>query len=230
MKERIKIIFIIQLQVLFVIAIILFSKTNKISRMVDDTNKFVYRLLEDKELKALNEHRENDIVIGDKNAPVTLFMYSRIDCDACVDFFSDNYYKLKENYIDKGKLNLVIRYLVSPNKPEVFHATKCLNLAYQYGGFEGYSDFLHRQLPLLDSADLNLGLIEMGIDAHVIMEYTGNKEISSELYNLSNKARSIAIRSTPMFFINKRFLLGNSPFEIIKQFIDLELENTACEF
>ncbi len=45
--------------------------------------------------------------IGDKNAPVTLYEYSSFGCSHCADFHLHTLPKLKEKFVDQGKLRVV---------------------------------------------------------------------------------------------------------------------------
>ncbi|MCP4923285.1 MAG: thioredoxin domain-containing protein [bacterium] len=48
------------------------------------------------------------LVLGDENAPVTLFEYSSLTCPHCAHFHAETLPKAKEKYIDSGILRLVL--------------------------------------------------------------------------------------------------------------------------
>lgn len=50
-----------------------------------------------------------DHPIGDPNAPVTMVEYSSLGCPHCADFHANTLPKIKKNYIDTGKVKLIIR-------------------------------------------------------------------------------------------------------------------------
>lgn len=50
-----------------------------------------------------------DYPVGDANAPVTLIEYSSLGCPHCADFHAKTLPEIKKNYIDTGKVKLVIR-------------------------------------------------------------------------------------------------------------------------
>lgn len=52
---------------------------------------------------------DDDVVLGQPNAPVTLIEYASSTCPHCADFHADVFDQLKENYIDTGKLRYVFR-------------------------------------------------------------------------------------------------------------------------
>lgn len=52
-----------------------------------------------------------DIVLGDPNAPVTMIEYASLTCPACKAFHSETLPAIKRDYINTGKLKLVLREL-----------------------------------------------------------------------------------------------------------------------
>jgi protein-disulfide isomerase len=60
---------------------------------------------------------DNDPVMGDKNAPLTLIEFSDYECPFCKRAFTDVLPELKKAYIDTGKVKLVYR-----DFPLSFHA------------------------------------------------------------------------------------------------------------
>lgn len=53
-----------------------------------------------------------DIVYGDPNAPVEVIEYASFTCPACANFAINIFPKIKENYIDAGKIKFIYRNLV----------------------------------------------------------------------------------------------------------------------
>ena len=49
----------------------------------------------------------SEMSIGSKDAPVTMYEYSSLTCPHCAVFHSDTLPRIKEAYIDTGKLRLV---------------------------------------------------------------------------------------------------------------------------
>jgi len=71
---------------------------------------------------------EDDIVLGDANAPVTLIEYASATCPHCAEFHEAVFEQLKTNYIDTGKLKYVFReYPTAPAPVAVagFQLARC---------------------------------------------------------------------------------------------------------
>src|SRR5262245_55399639 len=52
---------------------------------------------------------EDDVVLGQANAPVTLIEYASSTCPHCAEFHERVFEHLKANYIDTGKVKYVFR-------------------------------------------------------------------------------------------------------------------------
>lgn len=50
-----------------------------------------------------------DMIQGDENAPITVVEYASLTCPHCASFHQEAYKKLKENYIDTGKIRFEFR-------------------------------------------------------------------------------------------------------------------------
>ena len=51
----------------------------------------------------------DDVVIGDKNAPITVILYDSLACPHCADFNLNSYEIVKKRYIDSGIVRLIHR-------------------------------------------------------------------------------------------------------------------------
>lgn len=50
-----------------------------------------------------------DMFLGDENAPLTVIEYASFTCPHCANFHKDAFPKLKQNYIDTGKIKFIHR-------------------------------------------------------------------------------------------------------------------------
>ncbi len=75
-----------------------------------------------------------DRVLGDANAPVTMFDFSSLTCPHCADFHTKTLPELKSRYIDTGKLKVVFRdFPLDPNALHAAMLARCAPAARYYG-------------------------------------------------------------------------------------------------
>ena len=91
--------------------------------------------------------------LGDENAPVTINMFTDLECPFCARWHIDTFPLVKQNYIDTGKAKLIVRHY-----PLSFHlnakkaaiASEC---AAQQGKFFEYIDLVYANQDELNSND-----------------------------------------------------------------------------
>ena len=55
------------------------------------------------------EITDDDLIIGDKNAPITIIEYASLSCGHCADFHINTLPEIKKEFIDKGKVKFIMR-------------------------------------------------------------------------------------------------------------------------
>lgn len=71
---------------------------------------------------------DDDAVLGDENAEITLIEFTDYQCPFCQRHFNDTYGQIKSQYIDTGKVKLVVRdYPLSfhPHAQKAAEASEC---------------------------------------------------------------------------------------------------------
>ena len=53
--------------------------------------------------------KENDFILGEPDAPVTIIAYESMSCSHCADFHNNTLSYIKTEYIDTGKVKFVFR-------------------------------------------------------------------------------------------------------------------------
>ncbi len=85
---------------------------------------------------------DDDPVLGDNNAPVTLIEFSDYECPFCKRHFDQTYAQLKTKYIDTGKVKLVYRdFPLSFHDPMATKEAVAANCAKKQGGDSSYFKF-----------------------------------------------------------------------------------------
>ncbi|MBI5804161.1 DsbA family protein [Candidatus Pacearchaeota archaeon] len=179
---------------------------------------------------------DDDPVLGDKNAPVTIIEFSDYQCPFCRQFWTDTLPTLKEEYIDTGKVKLVYRdFPLSSIHPAATPAAEAANCAREIGGdvaYYKYHDKIFEEQNILDSGSpqgpvtktVQFGEVQLEQWAselgYNIEECLGSGKYVDEIQNDFADGGSLG---TPTFFINGNQLRGAQPFSAFKQVIDAEL-------
>ncbi|HXV26863.1 MAG TPA: DsbA family protein [Candidatus Paceibacterota bacterium] len=173
---------------------------------------------------------DNDPVIGNPDAPVTIVEFSDFQCPFCRSFFNDTYSLIKSEYIDTGKAKLVYR-----DFPLQFHdaarpsalAAECAN---EQGRFWEYHDKMFLEQAKQGNGTVTYGNAELKRWAAEIGLNTGqfNQCLDSEKYGDEVDAdfeagQAAGVSGTPSFFVNGKLLVGAQPFSAFQQAIDAEL-------
>jgi protein-disulfide isomerase len=171
---------------------------------------------------AVPDVKEDDKVLGNADAPVTIVEYFSLGCIHCKNFHETILPKLKTEYIDTGKVRLVFRDF--PLDGISFGAalvTRCVNdLAYF-----AMVDTLFKQQETwhVDNGMAQLANIVKGagMDQAALDACLNNQANKDKIVALQKEATdTFKINSTPTFFINDRVLTGVSEYEAFKATID----------
>lgn len=172
-----------------------------------------------------------DIVLGDPDAPVTIVEYASLTCPHCARFHIDTYPTIKEEYIDKGLVNLVIREVYFDYEGLVASAVaRC-------GGPDNFYKFmdvmLEQQRQWRSSGDRQTivgalrrigllgGLPPERVDA--CMSDQDYLRALAERYQETSQADEV--RSTPYFLVNGEPVRGAVGADEMREVIDAQLPN-----
>lgn len=150
-----------------------------------------------------------DRVLGDPDAPVTIYEYSSLACPHCANFHAEVLPQMKEKYIDTGKAKLVYRDFPTGSDGGA-RATVAAMLARcappaQYFGF---LDVLFRtQGGWLSAPDPIAALAQIGqlggIDAQSFSACMENEALFNGIRNAQVRyGKELGVESTPTFIFN----------------------------
>lgn len=78
---------------------------------------------------------DDDAVLGDKKAKVTLIEFTDYQCPFCARHFNDTYGQIVKNYVDTGKVKLVVRDFPLSFHPHAQKAAEASECAKDQGKF-----------------------------------------------------------------------------------------------
>ncbi|HUQ85683.1 MAG TPA: thioredoxin domain-containing protein [Candidatus Limnocylindrales bacterium] len=183
---------------------------------------------------------DNDPILGEKNAKVTLIEFSDYECPFCKRYFDETYEKIKTQYIDTGKIKLVYRDLplsFHANAPKEAQAAEC---AREQGGdsvYYQYHDEIFKRTTSngtgLALDQLSLIANELGLNGDLLQSCIDSDKYKSEVEKDIADAGVVGATGTPTFFIGKSTnngtitgtkLVGAQPFSAFQALIEKELK------
>jgi len=181
---------------------------------------------------------DNDPIIGNPDAPITIIEFSDFQCPFCAKFHIQTLPTIMEEYIEKGTVKLVFRDFpiqnIHPNAVPASVAAECAN---EQGKFKKMHDILFEKqnewsnLETIYAIELfNQYAMKMQLDQEQFSSCLTTAKYVEEIQNDLNDGRTYGISGTPGFFIgNEQIgfveLKGAQPFESFKKVIDKQLES-----
>lgn len=178
---------------------------------------------------------DDDFIIGDKNAPVTLVEYLSQTCSACAQFRASEVPKIKETFVNSGKLRIVFREL---HRNNVDVAASVLGRCLGREGFLPFTDMLLENQPawlMREDNDVVAGLREMARRAGMSSEdFETCLQKQDEATKLAKASQSAAqdycMTGTPTLLLNGRKLEGREiAYENLDAAIRAELKKAGVE-
>ncbi len=172
---------------------------------------------------------DDDPMLGNRNAPLTLIEFSDYHCPFCRRFFMQTFPKIKSTYIDTGKVRYVFRdYPLDAIHPNARKAAEAAHCAQEQGKFWEMHDLIFEskdsEFPDLKRLGHNLGLDVARLDRCVHSGKYG-KEVEKDYQD----GTLAGVTGTPGFFlgltrkgaaIQGTLISGAQPFARFSQLFD----------
>lgn len=182
---------------------------------------------------------DDDPVLGDKNAPVTIVEFSDYECPFCKRHYEQTHAQLKTNYIDTGKVKLVFRDLpLSFHDPMATTEAIAANCAREQGGDTAYYK-LHDKMfeettsngSGLTKDQLNKFASEQGLNEANFKSCVDSEKFKDEVAKDLADAGTAGATGTPSFVIGKsgdqvsgKLIVGAQPYTAFQAEIDALLQ------
>jgi len=163
-----------------------------------------------------------DMVMGDENAPVTIYEYASLTCSHCANFHTETLPALKEEYIDTGKVKLVFREF--PFDPVATAASMVARCADKDRYFPLVSALFQLQGTWLKDDPVK-GLQKVAQQAGFTQEsfdacLQNQTVLDGVNWAKERASKEFGITSTPTFFVNGEIVNGNVPIGTFREKID----------
>jgi len=180
---------------------------------------------------------DNDPIIGNPDAPITIIEFSDFQCPFCARFHSQTLPLILEEYIEQGKVKLVFRdFPIQSIHPNAFPASIAAECANEQGKFKEMHDMLfdnQNEWNKQDTVDALSSFSQYATNIQLEQEtfdscLTNGKYIEEIKKDLDD-GRDYGVSGTPRFFVgNDQIgyveLKGAQPFESFKKIIDAQLD------
>ncbi len=173
-----------------------------------------------KDVKELHAEGDlKDMVVGKKDAPITIIEYSSLTCGHCANFHKNILPDLKKKYIDTGKVRYVIREFPLDNLAVAgFMLARCKSEKYN----EIVEDlFAHQEKwafvkdPI---AQLRARVKKAGFTDESFNACLRDQALIDKIVKVREKAsKDYQVNSTPTLFVNGRLLRGPSHIRQIEE-------------
>lgn len=180
---------------------------------------------------------DNDPIIGNSNAPITIIEFSDFQCPFCAKFHIQTLPKIMDEYIKEGKVKLVFRdFPIQSIHSNALLASVAAECANEQGKFKEMHDKLFENQNEWSSKDtdnliilFNQYSLEMGIEKEKFDSCLKNGKYIKEIQKDLDDGRTYGVSGTPGFFIGNDEmgfieLKGAHPFENFKNVIDTQLK------
>ena len=172
---------------------------------------------------AVDVSEDDDPVLGDEDAEVTIIEFSDYQCPFCEKFYSQTLPLLKKDYIDTGKVKLVYRDYPLPFHQYAEKAAEAANCAGEQGQYFAMHDKIFENQATLSEENLKAWAASLGLDANKFTSCLDSGKMAQEIAKDLADGSAAGVSGTPSFFVNGKLLVGAQPFAAFKTVIDQEL-------
>ncbi len=167
---------------------------------------------------------DDDAVLGDANAPVTMVIFADYQCPYCEQMYRESELRIRTDYVDTGKVKLVYRDFpldsLHPFARIAAEATECANAQ---GKFWQYHDALFERQKDIPTLDFTKLAGELGLNADDFKSCIENKTFANEVELDRAKGESLGIEGTPAVYVGNEFIPGAYPYTAFKAAIEKSL-------
>ena len=171
------------------------------------------------------EIKDNDFVIGDKDAPITIIEYASMSCSHCAYFHNNTLNDLKTEYIDTGKVRFVFRDFPF-NYPALLGSMmmRCIPNEVRYEYMNALY-LLQKSWVVKENATTMQELYKImqsgGMTKDEFDACYSNEQLENEiLEGVIAAQKEFNIRSTTSFLVNGNLIEGNKSIKEFRQIID----------
>ena len=180
---------------------------------------------------------DNDPIIGNPDAPITIIEFSDFQCPFCARFHVQTLPLLLEEYIDQGKVKLVFRdFPIQSIHPNALPASVAAECANEQGKFKEMHDMLfdnqnewNKQETTNAISLFSLYAAELQLEQEIFDSCLASGKYIDEIRKDLADGRDYGVSGTPGFFVGNDEIgyveiRGAQPFDSFQKIIDAQLD------
>ena len=160
-----------------------------------------------------------DQVMGAENAPITIIEYASMTCPHCAQFQEKTFPKLKERYIDTGKVRFIFReFPLDPLAAGAFMLARCADKDKYFAiidllfGTQREWVVPNPLQPMLNVAK------QAGYTEETFNTCLKNQQVLDGIQSVRDRAAKVLnVESTPTFFVNGKRVIGDVSIEDLEK-------------
>jgi protein-disulfide isomerase len=171
--------------------------------------------------------------MGDAKAKVVLIEFSDYQCPFCMEYFTNTYRKVIDEYVKTGKIRYVVRDFpgegIHPNALKAAEAARC---ATEQGKFWEMHDALFTNQRNLATTGMTDAAKSVGLDLAAFTTCLDSGKHTAGIRKDENETAQLGVKGTPAFFVGTpdpaspskvklaNALVGAQPLENFRKVID----------
>jgi len=174
---------------------------------------------------------DDDLILGNKNAKVTIIEFSDFQCPFCRTFWKESFSQLKKEYVDTGKVKFVYRDYPLSFHPMAMPSAQAAECAEEQGKYWEMHDKIFAEQEKLGQGtvqftvqNLKKWASEIGLNGVDFNQCLDSGKYKAEVDEDSADGTAAGVNGTPSFFINGRLTVGAQPYSVFKSMIEEELK------
>lgn len=170
---------------------------------------------------------DDDVILGNPDAPVTMVEFGDYQCPFCGRFFKQVEPEIKKNYVETGKVKMVYRdfAFLGPESRTAALAAQC---AGEQGKYWAFHDQLYN-IEIVDGDENNGNLSvqlmkslagQLGLNQNQFNSCLDSEKYLSEIEKDYNDGVKFGVNGTPATFVNGQIVEGAQPYSVFKNLIE----------
>ncbi len=166
--------------------------------------------------------KSNDIVFGKDSASNIIFLFASYNCKYCRYLFLNTFPELREKYLDKGLIKIVVKWIDFGENEESLYALQAASCIYQFGVYDKFHELLLTNPSVIVSEDFQYLVDDIMAENSDIAEcILSNKDYTYIKENV-REFRKNNLKGTPCFVINKKVYSGYRSFKELDKILKKE--------